>query len=273
MSRTRPFVSRLERFVEVDSTQRIVAGWLVAGAPEVAVATADIQTAGRGRTGRRWQAPSGTALLMTGGFRPRGLPLAQAWRIAAIASLALVEAAEAQGFKDGMIGLKWPNDLIADGPNGEPLKLAGVLGEVAAADDGTVATCLVGLGINVDWPAVAFPRELAPTMTSLRELAHRPVDRDAVLEGFLDRLEPRYEALMAGRFDSAGWTGRQRTTGRLVTLQVGDEVVEGTGAGVDPLSGALALEVGGSIRHFDSAEVLRCRITAAGRSEASIKAG
>ena len=70
---------------------------------------------------------------------------------------------EAHGLPDGTIGLKWPNDLVADGPEGEPLKLAGVLGEVAAAADGTVATCLVGLGINVDWPAAAFPPDLAPT--------------------------------------------------------------------------------------------------------------
>ena len=265
MSGTRPFVSRLERFAEVDSTQRIVAGWLADGVAEVAVATADVQRAGRGRTGRTWQAPPGAALLVTCGFRPRGLPLAQAWRIAAVASLALAEAAEAQGLPDGTIGLKWPNDLVADGPDGDPLKLAGVLGEVAAAAEGTVTTCLVGLGINVDWPAATFPPELAPAMTSLRELAHRPVDRDALLEGVLDRLEPRYEALMTGRFDSAGWTGRQRTTGRLVTLQAGDEVVEGLGVGVDPLSGALLLEQDGVVRHFDSAEVLRCRMAPAGR--------
>jgi BirA family transcriptional regulator, biotin operon repressor / biotin---[acetyl-CoA-carboxylase] ligase len=264
VSGARPFVSRLERFTEVDSTQRVVAGWLAGGVPEVAVATADVQTAGRGRTGRTWEAPPGVALLVTCGFRPRGLPLAQAWRIAAISSLALAEAAEAQGLPDGAIGLKWPNDLVADGPDGEPLKLAGVLGEVAAGADGTVDTCLVGLGINVDWPAATFPPELASTMTSLRELAHRPVDRDAVLEGFLNRLEPRYEALMLGRFDSAGWTGRQRTTGRRVTLQAGDETVDGLGVGVDPVSGALLVERDGVIRAFDSAEVLRCRITAAG---------
>jgi len=265
VSGTRPFVSRLERLAEIDSTQRVVAGWLADGVPEVAVATADVQSAGRGRTGRSWQAPSAAALLVTCGFRPRGLPLAQAWRIAAIASLALAEAAEAQGLPDGTIGLKWPNDLVADGPDGEPLKLAGVLGEVAAGADGRVTTCLVGLGVNVDWPAATFPPELAPTMTSLRELAHRPIDRDAVLEGFLDRLEPRYEALMTGRFDSAGWTGRQRTTGRRVTLQVGDEVVEGLGVGVDPVSGALLLDLGGLVRPFDTAEVVRCRVMVPGQ--------
>jgi len=262
VSPARPFISRRERFASVDSTQPIVAGWLAQGLDEVAVAVADVQTAGRGRHGRDWQAPPGTALLMTCGFRPRGLALAQAWRIAAVASLALAEAAEAQGLPDGAIGLKWPNDLVADGPDGEPLKLAGVLGEVAATPDGAVETCLVGMGANVDWSASAFPPALAALMTSLRELARRPVDRDALLESFLDRLEPRYEALMAGRFDSAGWSGRQRTTGRLLTLQVGDELVEGTGAGVDPATGALLVDVAGAIRHFDSAEVLRCRLVA-----------
>jgi BirA family transcriptional regulator, biotin operon repressor / biotin---[acetyl-CoA-carboxylase] ligase len=266
VSGARPFVSRLERFTEVDSTQRVVAEWLAAGVAEVAVAVADVQTAGRGRAGRAWQAPPGAALLMSCGFRPRGLPLAQAWRIAAVASLALAEAAEAQGLKDGVVGLKWPNDLVADGPDGEARKLAGVLGEVSAADDGTVATCVVGLGINVDWPAAAFPPELETSMTSLREVAARPVDREALLEGFLDRLEPRYLTLAMDRFDSAGWAGRQRTTGRLVTLQVGRDTVEGLGAGVDPRSGALALEVGGVTRRFDSAEVVRCRIMATRRS-------
>jgi BirA family transcriptional regulator, biotin operon repressor / biotin---[acetyl-CoA-carboxylase] ligase len=262
VSGTRAFVSRLERFTEVDSTQRVVAEWLAQDVAEVAVAVADVQTAGRGRTGRTWQAPPGAALLVTCGFRPHGLPLAQAWRIAAVASLALAEAAEAQGLKDGVVGLKWPNDLVADGPDGEARKLAGVLGEVSAGADGAVATCLVGLGINVDWPASEFPPELATSMTSLGELAGRPVDRVALLDGFLDRLEPRYLALLMGRFDSAGWAGRQRTTGRLVTLQVGGEMVEGLGAGVDTASGALALEVGGVTRYFDSAEVVRCRIMA-----------
>ena len=266
VSGTRPFVSRLERLAEVDSTQRVVAGWLADGVAEVAVATADVQTAGRGRTGRTWQAPPGAALLMTCGFRPRGLPLAQAWRIAAVASLALAEAAEAQGLPG-----RHDRPEVAQRPRRRrPERRAAQAGRRAwrgrpRRPTGRSPPASSGWAINVDWPAAAFPPELAPTMTSLRELAHRPVDRDAVLEGFLDRLEPRYEALMTGRFDSAGWTGRQRTTGRRVTLQAGDEVVEGIGAGVDPLSGALAVDVGGTIRHFDSAEVLRCRITAAGR--------
>ena len=42
-----PFVARLERFTEVDSTQHVVRDWLDSGVPEVAVAVADAQAAGR----------------------------------------------------------------------------------------------------------------------------------------------------------------------------------------------------------------------------------
>ena len=40
----------------------------------------------------------------------------------------------------------------------------------------------------------------------------RPIDNEALLDAFLARLEPRYEALLAGKFDAAGWTGTQITT-------------------------------------------------------------
>ena len=57
-------------------------------------------------------------------------------------------------------------------------------------------------------------------MTSLREVSGgRPIDREALLDGFLARLETRLEALRGGRFDVAGWAERQVTTGRIVRLE------------------------------------------------------
>ena len=257
------FPARLERFDRVDSTQRIVRAWLDEGIPEVAVAVADLQTAGRGRLGRVWQAPAGAALLLSCGFRPRDLRVGQAWRLGATVALAMLDAAEDQGLPDGALRLKWPNDIVADGPSGLPEKLAGVLGEVVAGDDGRVRTAVVGIGINVDWPASELPPELAGTITSLRALAGRPVDRDALLEGFLARLEPRYLALGEGRFDVGGWSTRQRTTGAVVEVEVGDELVVGRGVGVAPESGALLVEIGGpagTVRAIESGEVVRCRV-------------
>ena len=261
MSERRPFVSRFERFESVDSTQRVVSEWLAAGLPEVAVAVADEQSEGRGRQARTWIAPPGAGLLVSVGFRPESLALGRAWQLGAIVSLAMVDAAEdVAGLRDGTLGLKWPNDLVADAADGALLKVAGVLGETVS-EGPRVETAVVGVGVNGDWPRDRFPAELAGSMTSLRELGGgRPIDRAALLGGFLDRLEPRYEALRAGRFDSGGWSSRQRQTGRAVEVATGSRSISGQATGVDPVTGALILSTADGPVTVDSGEVVRCRV-------------
>ncbi len=260
-----PFVARLERFTAVDSTQAVVAGWLAVGVPEVAVAVADSQAHGRGRLGRGWEAPPGSSLLVSCGFRPSWMAATHAWRLAAIVALAMLDAAEeTAGLGTGTLGLKWPNDLATEGPDGTLRKLGGVLGEVTLeaisptgtaaaggvprggpppADVPRVASAVIGTGVNVAWPRASFPADLAPSMTSLLELAGgRPVDRDALLDAFLDHLEPRYEALRSGWFDQGAWWTRQLLTNRQVTVAVGGTIVVGEAAGVDPETGALLVE-------------------------------
>lgn len=257
------FPSRLERFGSVDSTQRIVRGWLDEGTPGVCVAVADEQTSGRGRLDRHWTAPPGAALLASAGLTPSRLPLRHAWRLAATVALAMIDAAEAAaGLRDETVWLKWPNDLVAEGPDGRLLKLAGVLGESQSEGD-QVSSAVIGIGVNADWPAATFPIELAPSMTSLREISGgRPVDRDVLLDAWLARLEPRLEALAAGVFDAGGWSRRQRTTGRHVEIDLGDRIVSGGAVGVDPESGGLLLRVEDQGRPLvvDSGEVIRCRV-------------
>lgn len=270
----RPPYSRLEHFARVGSTNDVVRAWLAEGTPEICVAVANEQTAGRGRAGRRWLAPPGAALLVSLGFRPAWLPTDQVWRLPALVGLAMADAAEdAAGLPERAIWLKWPNDLVVvtAGPDallvGEidaararerltaPLeyrKLGGVLGETDGL--GTPDPRLVvGIGVNADWPAAAFPPELAGTMTSLREASGgRPIDRTRLLEAFLDHLAGRLAALRVGRFPVDDWLARQLTTGRLVTLEIGSPAETGArgaeagartetvlAVGLDPRSGAL----------------------------------
>ena len=56
MSGVGPFID-IRRFSELDSTNRYLLDEARAGAPAGLVAVADHQTAGRGRLGRRWEAP------------------------------------------------------------------------------------------------------------------------------------------------------------------------------------------------------------------------
>jgi BirA family biotin operon repressor/biotin-[acetyl-CoA-carboxylase] ligase len=239
-----PFFSRQERFSVVGSTNDVVRGWLAEGTPEVCLAVADEQSAGRGRNGRSWQAPPGAALLLSVGFRPDWLEPEQVWRLAATVSLAMADAAEeVAGLPDRAITLKWPNDLYTPAADDEPRKVAGVLGETDGLG-GADPRAVIGIGVNADWPADEFPPELAGTMTSLREASHgRPIDLALLLDAFLSRLEVRIEALRGGRFDVADWTERQLTTGREIEL----EGPAGTrtrhpALGVDVASGGLVVE-------------------------------
>ena len=256
------FIARREILGRVASTNDVVRGWLAEGTPEVCVAVADEQTEGRGREGRRWVAPPGAALLVSVGFRPVWMSPPETWQLGALTSLAMAEAAETEsGLPGGTIRLKWPNDLVVAGPDGELRKLAGTLGETEGL--GTPdPRLIVGVGVNVDWAAPDFPPELAPTMTSLRAATGGAVDRFSLLERFLDRLEARVHALRTGRFDRLGWTVRQATTGRAIRLETtaGAETVRATG--VDPLTGALLVEDprgGAAERSIHAGEVVHVR--------------
>ena len=240
-------------------------GWLADGTPEICLAVADEQTAGRGRNGRTWEAPPGAALLLSLGFRPAWLPPEQVWRLAAMVSLAMADAAEeVAGLPDRAISLKWPNDLYALGASDEPRKVAGVLGETDGLG-GTDPRAVVGIGVNADWPADAFPPDLAGTMTSLREASHgRPIDLALRLDAFLSRLEVRIEALRGGRFDVADWTERQLTTGRDIELEVPDGArVRHRALGVDVRSGGLVVDdpgVPSGERIVHAGEIRRVRL-------------
>jgi BirA family transcriptional regulator, biotin operon repressor / biotin---[acetyl-CoA-carboxylase] ligase len=238
-----PFLARREHRARVGSTNDVVGEWLAAGTPEVCLLVADEQTAGRGREGRVWVAPPDAALLVSLGFRPTWLAPAQVWRLAAVASLAMAEAAEtAAGLPKRAVRLKWPNDLViamgdGSGPGGVR-KIGGVLGETTGL--GTAdPRAVIGLGVNADWAATDFPADIAATMTSLRELAGRRIERDDLLMVFEAYLEPRISALRTGHFDGAAWTARQVTTGRQVRLETAQGIETVRATGVDPVTGAL----------------------------------
>jgi BirA family transcriptional regulator, biotin operon repressor / biotin---[acetyl-CoA-carboxylase] ligase len=258
------FIARREILTRVGSTNDVVRGWLADGTPEVCVAVADEQTAGRGREGRSWIAPTGAALLLSVGFRPVWMSPAETWQLAAVTSLAMAEAAEAEsGLPGGTIHLKWPNDLVVgDGRSGPLRKLAGVLGETEGL--GTKdPRVVVGIGINVDWSHADYPAELAATMTSLREESGRRIDRFSLLERFLDRLEARMHGMRTGRFDRLGWTVRQATTGHAIQLETPTGTENVVAVGVDTATGALLVKdpTGGEERPILAGEVVHVRFT------------
>jgi BirA family biotin operon repressor/biotin-[acetyl-CoA-carboxylase] ligase len=258
-----PILSRVERFGRIGSTNDIVRSWLADGTPEVAIAIADEQSAGRGRAGRTWTAPAGTSLLVSAGFRPTWLRPEHTWRLAAIVALAMAEAAEkVASLQPGSLGLKWPNDLVIE-RDGAIGKLGGVLGESEGIGTAEVRA-VVGIGVNVDWSGHDVPAEIASSMTTLRAVADAPVPIDDLASAYLDRLADAIAMLRHGEFAADAWADRQVTTGRSIVVELPAGGRRGGRAnGVDPETGALLVDPEGpgrEARPIHAADVVHVRL-------------
>ncbi len=152
---------RLRRIARTASTQDVVLRAARDGAAEGFCCLAGEQTAGRGRQGRSWVAPPGSALLTSVLLRR---PPAIATGIPFAAGLAVVEALAATC--DVHARLKWPNDVLAGAG-----KLAGILSEVEPAASSTVQVA-VALGLGLNLTVDAFPAGAAGV--SLHRLVSHP---------------------------------------------------------------------------------------------------
>jgi BirA family transcriptional regulator, biotin operon repressor / biotin---[acetyl-CoA-carboxylase] ligase len=210
---------------EASSTNDRARALALAGAPHGTLVTAAAQTAGRGRQGRRWSAPPGTALLMSVVVRefPALLPVAAA-------------VAVARAIGDGAL-IKWPNDVLVNGR-----KVAGILGEGRPQEGWAV----IGIGLNVAVRIEDLPADLHETAGTL---GLAPRDVETVLGQVLASLERTLALDQAGVLD--GLRERDALLGREVAWAGG----EGVAAGVD---GAGRLQVrlaGGGRTSLEAGEV------------------
>jgi BirA family transcriptional regulator, biotin operon repressor / biotin---[acetyl-CoA-carboxylase] ligase len=256
-----PRFSDIRRFDTIDSTNRYLLEEARAGAPEGVVVVAAHQTAGRGRLGRRWEAPAGANLLMSILLRP---DLCAEERHLATASVALAATEAAENLADLRLGIKWPNDLLA--PDGR--KVAGVLaeGDLTGTSRTTGArnpAIVVGIGINVNWPATDgdLPEELRAKATSLRQLTGHPLDPSDVLSSLLNALGPRLDALgtPSGRSLQADeLRDRCVTLGATVRIELADTTFEGRAVDVTG-EGHLIVETDSGLRTVVAGDVVHVR--------------
>lgn len=232
---------------ELGSTNDRARAALEEPAGEGRAIVADLQSAGRGRFGRRWLAPAGVNLLVSVGLKPVGLSPERAWWLSAAAALAARDALAPWG----SMAVRWPNDLVtADG-----LKVAGILVETAV-DDHQIHEAILGIGVNVNWQRADMPEDIGSVATSLAELAAAPVDRVEVLERVLDRLDREVDGLLSGisplqRLRSASWL-----TGRDVEVRTAGSAIRGIVVGLGE-DGGLEVRHPGGLATLEWGEVLR----------------
>ncbi len=168
-------------FDSIDSTNNEAKRLAEQGAPEGTLVVAEEQTQGKGRRGRSWMTPPGTAIAMSLLLRPgevslpdsasegpcntcstAGEPLHpdRAPMLTLVMGMAVASACREVCGVD--VGIKWPNDVVANGR-----KICGILTEMSCEVD-FINYVVIGIGINTG--IEEFPPELRDTAVSLHTL-------------------------------------------------------------------------------------------------------
>jgi BirA family biotin operon repressor/biotin-[acetyl-CoA-carboxylase] ligase len=200
------------------------------------------QTAGRGRGDHTWWSGAG-CITVTFVFpideqvQPHQVPL--------LAGLAVRNAAAAIAGDDD-VQLKWPNDVLFRGN-----KLAGLLCERKEKAD------LIGLGLNVNVDPAAAPAALRGRVTSLSQVAGRPLDLTEALATVASHLHALVTHQAERPFGDVlrEYDAHHALTGRKVSVDLGHgQHTAGRCEGLDEM-GRLTLRSRGKVQHVIAGHV------------------
>lgn len=179
-------------FDRISSTNDTALVWATEGAADLSLVIADEQTAGRGRLGRHWYTPPGTALAFSLILRPTPEEQRHPSLITGLGALSLVQVIQ-RSF--GLIAqIKWPNDVLLQGR-----KVAGILVESVWLGE-EIESITLGMGVNVHAAAVPPEEQLGFPATSLEEALGKPPDRLVLLHDILAALIEWRAHLGTGEF-------------------------------------------------------------------------
>lgn len=234
----------------IDSTNAFLLG-RAEEAGDGAIAWAEFQTAGRGRLGRRWEAPRGSSIMLSV-LLHEAVDSPVVSLAALLGTLATCEAID--GTTDCSPSVRWPNDIVI-----KRRKLGGVLAESCPL--GARRAVVIGIGLNCFQHPGHFGAELVAKATSLERESAYPINRAPVAARVLARLD---HWLTAGTQTAAGgtaltaaWRDRCDDVGTRVTLEHDGRVFTGTVLDVSA-DGDLLVELDrGGRRQFAAATTTR----------------
>lgn len=233
---TRRIGRPLWHYETVPSTMPLAHALVAQDAPDGTAIIAEEQTAGRGRRGRAWQAPRGSALLCSLICRPPLRPDQLFLLVAAIGLGLSLGVERATGLRPQT---KWPNDLLLGGR-----KLAGVLCE-SRLSGAELAYAIVGFGLNINLRAEELPNVppggLPPTSLAIAQ--GQPVAHAATVATLLAALDEIYDLLWLGQTEEirTRWQARLAGLGETVRVETDAGPRQGRFTGVDD-TGALLLD-------------------------------
>jgi BirA family biotin operon repressor/biotin-[acetyl-CoA-carboxylase] ligase len=202
-----------------------------AGAVHGTLVVADEQTAGRGRGGRRWLTPPGTALAVSLVLRPKEMTPEAVGGMNVLGALAVVEALAARRVT---ARIKWPNDVVVEGR-----KIAGVLAEASWTGE-ALEYVVLGIGVNVLAGSAPPDGEVEIPATSLEAVTGRQEQREPLLVDMLKSIAEWCGQLGKDALRGA-WERHLAHLGEPVQLTDGSEEIRGRVRGI-ATDGRLLLE-------------------------------
>lgn len=208
---------------------------------------ANLQTNGRGRRGRSWQAGLGASLTFSllwrfqcGASALSGLSLA--------VGVALMRSLHQFGIRDSQ--LKWPNDVLI---NRE--KLAGILIELQGDMEGP-STAVIGMGINLNLPA-SIKQQIDQPATDLASAATEAIDPNHLLGVLLKHLTDVLTTFEQGGFTALReeWTQHHAYHEKDVRMLMPDgREIHGMVHGITE-DGSLLVVTADGVQRFISGEI------------------
>ena len=178
------------------------------------------QTAGRGRSGRRWASEPGNlhaSLLLSLNCPPTAVQ-----QLSLLAGVAVIDAigAAAGGTAIANLRLKWPNDVLIDGA-----KCAGILPESHTGATATSLLAVIGIGINLAW----HPEDLGRAATHLAAhgVALQPEAMLSQLAGAMQRWLDIWDWGIGFAAIRTAWRARGGPTGEPLSVDTGREKISG----------------------------------------------
>ncbi|GAB4493437.1 MAG: biotin--[acetyl-CoA-carboxylase] ligase [Anaerolineales bacterium] len=221
----------LRFFDSIGSTNDEALAWASAGAPDFSLVIADEQTSGRGRMGRTWFTPPGSALACSLVLRPNRPEREKIGLFSGLGALALVDALQPFGI---VAQVKWPNDVLI-----QRKKVAGILTETVWL--GTeVDSVVLGMGVNVGPDSVPPPEGLNYPATCVQAEGQNPISRIELLKTLLEAIRRR-RAMLATETFLRDWESALAFRGEPVRVWMSDtETLTGQLLGLEP-DGSLLL--------------------------------
>ena len=240
----RRLITRLDVLAETGSTNDELLG-LPNSELHGRIILAERQTAGKGRRGRKWQSPDGNLFLSIGWcFSAAAASLSV---LGLVVGVCVCRALAGLGLSGH--GIKWPNDILADGA-----KLGGILVELRSRK--SACDAIVGIGINVRLDGKAAI-DIEQPYTDLVSLCRpRAPDRSVLASAILEEVLSRFEAGTESfeKFLDENWPKWDLLHGEDVRVERADGVFEGRACGISA-EGGLRLSVADTNASADSPQV------------------